>query len=95
MPTDVGQEIYATARALYEALGLDRARLRLVGVRIEGLVDAETSARAAAPRRTRARLAGGRAGCRPAAAAVRCRGGPPGSLVDAQHDPAQRDRGNR
>ena len=42
MPTDVAQEIYDTARALYEALGLDRARLRLVGVRLEGLVDAET-----------------------------------------------------
>jgi nucleotidyltransferase/DNA polymerase involved in DNA repair len=40
-PTDVAQEIYATVRALYEALGLDRARLRLVGVRIEGLVGAE------------------------------------------------------
>jgi DNA polymerase-4 len=39
-PTDVGQEVYATARALYEALGLQRARLRLVGVRVEGLVDA-------------------------------------------------------
>ena len=42
--TDVGQEIYATARALYEALGLQRARIRLVGVRLEGLVDAETGA---------------------------------------------------
>jgi DNA polymerase-4 len=39
--TDVAQEIYATARSLYEALGLQRARLRLVGVRVEGLVDAE------------------------------------------------------
>ena len=37
--TDVGQEIYATARELYEALGLQRARIRLVGVRAEGLVD--------------------------------------------------------
>ncbi|MFN8076324.1 MAG: DNA polymerase IV [Kineosporiaceae bacterium] len=35
--TDVGQEVYATASDLYAALGLDRARLRLVGVRMEGL----------------------------------------------------------
>jgi DNA polymerase-4 len=40
-PTDVTQDIYATALDLYEALGLDRARLRLVGVRVEGLADAD------------------------------------------------------
>jgi DNA polymerase IV len=39
--TDVSQEVYAVAGALYEALRLDRARLRLVGVRVEGLVDAD------------------------------------------------------
>jgi len=39
--TDVGREVYATARSLYEALGLDRARIRLVGVRVEQLVDGE------------------------------------------------------
>jgi len=39
-PTDVTRDVYATALSLYEALGLDRARLRLVGVRVEGLVDA-------------------------------------------------------
>jgi DNA polymerase IV len=39
-PTDVAQEIYAAGRTLYESLGLDRARLRLVGVRVEGLLDA-------------------------------------------------------
>lgn len=38
-PTDVARDIYATALRLYEALGLDRARIRLVGVRMEGLVD--------------------------------------------------------
>ena len=38
-PTDVARDIYATAVALFDALGLDRARLRLVGVRVEGLVD--------------------------------------------------------
>ncbi|XVX18818.1 DNA polymerase IV [Actinomycetota bacterium] len=40
-PTDVSRDILATARALYDALGLQRARIRLVGVRVEGLVDAE------------------------------------------------------
>ena len=37
MPTDTGHDIYAAARDLYEALRLDRARIRLVGVRLEGL----------------------------------------------------------
>jgi DNA polymerase-4 len=39
-PTDVGKELYDTARALFDALGLERARIRLVGVRAERLVDA-------------------------------------------------------
>jgi DNA polymerase-4 len=43
--TDVGREVYATARSLYDALGLQRARLRLVGVRLEGLVDADRATR--------------------------------------------------
>jgi len=43
-PTDVARDIYATAVALFDALGLDRARLRLVGVRVEGLVDGSTVA---------------------------------------------------
>jgi DNA polymerase IV len=38
-PTDVSRDIYATARALFDGLGLQRARLRLVGVRMEGLVE--------------------------------------------------------
>src|SRR6476661_2069558 len=38
--TDVGRTVYETAVALYEALGLERARLRLVGVRVEGISDA-------------------------------------------------------
>ena len=38
--TDVGREIYSTSRDLFDALGLQRARLRLVGVRVEGLVEA-------------------------------------------------------
>ena len=36
--TDVTSEIYATAVGLFTALGLQRARVRLVGVRVEGLV---------------------------------------------------------
>jgi DNA polymerase-4 len=43
--TDVGREVYATAKALYDALGLQRARLRLVGVRLEGLADADQATR--------------------------------------------------
>jgi DNA polymerase-4 len=39
--TDVTQEIYAIARGLYLALRLERARIRLVGIRVEGLVDAD------------------------------------------------------
>ncbi len=39
--TDVTSEVHATASALFEALGLQRARLRLVGVRVEGLVPRE------------------------------------------------------
>jgi len=37
-PTDVTQEVYAAAVRLYDALGLQRARVRLVGVRVEGLL---------------------------------------------------------
>ena len=33
--------MYAAARALYDGLGLQRARLRLVGVRVEQLVRAD------------------------------------------------------
>ena len=40
-PTDVGQVVYGTANDLYAALRLQRARIRLVGVRLEGLVDLE------------------------------------------------------
>jgi DNA polymerase-4 len=39
--TDVTRELYSVAVGLYDALGLDRARIRLVGVRMEGLVDAD------------------------------------------------------
>jgi DNA polymerase-4 len=36
--TDVTQEVYAAAVRLYDALGLRQVRVRLVGVRVEGLV---------------------------------------------------------
>ena len=39
--TDVGREVYATAAELYDALGLVRPRIRLVGVRAEGLAGGE------------------------------------------------------
>jgi len=38
--TDVARVIHATVTSLYDGLGLDRARVRLVGVRVEGLADA-------------------------------------------------------
>jgi DNA polymerase IV len=44
-PTDAGHEVYATARALYDALELDRPRIRLVGVRVEGIAVAGDAAR--------------------------------------------------
>jgi DNA polymerase-4 len=39
--TDVSREIFVTARELFDRLGLQRARVRLVGVRLEGLVPAQ------------------------------------------------------
>jgi len=39
-PTDAGHEVYETARSLYDGLRLDRARIRLVGVRVEGVTPA-------------------------------------------------------
>lgn len=39
-PVDVGQEIFGTAKGLLDALALQRARIRLVGVRVENLRDA-------------------------------------------------------
>lgn len=40
-PTDVTSEVYATAVRLFDGLGLQRARIRLVGVRVEGLMPRE------------------------------------------------------
>ena len=42
-PTDLAREIYATACALYDASGLAYTPLRLVGVRVEHLMSAETA----------------------------------------------------
>jgi DNA polymerase-4 len=41
VPTDVSREIFHEARSLYLALRLDRARIRLVGVRVEGIVETD------------------------------------------------------
>nr|WP_062342719.1 DNA polymerase IV [Herbidospora sakaeratensis] len=43
--TDVAKEIHTTACDLYRAAGLDRVRLRLVGVRMENLRPADTATR--------------------------------------------------
>ena len=85
--------VYATARALFEALGLQRARLRLVGVRVEGLVDADERSAPAAARRARARLARGRAGGRPGRRPLRSRVGAPGPA--ARHRRGRRVRRRR
>ena len=44
-PTDVAREVFEAAMALYSALGLQRVRIRLVGVRLEGLVAADGTVR--------------------------------------------------
>lgn len=44
-PTDVAQEIFATACELYHAAGLERVRLRLVGVRMENFRPADSASR--------------------------------------------------
>ena len=44
-PTDVAAEIHAAAMLSYARLGLGRARIRRVGVRLEGLVDADRAYR--------------------------------------------------
>ena len=43
--TDVTREVYETAALLLAGLGLQRARVRLVGVRLEGLVDRRSALR--------------------------------------------------
>jgi DNA polymerase IV len=41
-PADVAQDIYRTARELLDALALQRARIRLVGVRLTNLTDSDS-----------------------------------------------------
>lgn len=41
--TDVGRDVYLVAKDLFDALGLQRARIRLVGVRLEGLTPASAT----------------------------------------------------
>ena len=42
-PTDLAREVHAAAVAAFDGLGLDRARIRLVGVRAEGLQPLESA----------------------------------------------------
>jgi DNA polymerase IV len=42
--TDVSQEIFTQVRGLYAALGLERVRIRLIGVRVDGLMPSSGSA---------------------------------------------------
>jgi DNA polymerase-4 len=44
-PTDVARVVYDTARGLHHVLGKDRALIRLIGVRIEGLAEAADTPR--------------------------------------------------
>ncbi|MEZ5095111.1 MAG: DNA polymerase IV [Nocardioides sp.] len=77
--TDVTQEIYRTAVRLYDALGLQRTRIRLVGVRVEGLQPRNPGAPAAgAGGGAGARLARRRSRGRPRDAPLRERRGPAG-----------------
>jgi DNA polymerase-4 len=89
--TDVAAVLYATARGLFEALRLDRARLRLVGVRVERLVASDTAPRQLelgerARGRREAEQAADRAASRFGSGAVR-----PGSLVGETRDSRRKD----
>ncbi|MGI8576395.1 MAG: DNA polymerase IV [Nocardioidaceae bacterium] len=44
-PTNLTPEIYATAGGLFAAMRLERARIRLVGVRVEGLLESAKATR--------------------------------------------------
>ncbi|WP_241038301.1 DNA polymerase IV [Blastococcus litoris] len=104
VPTDVGQELYETARALFDALGLERARIRLVGVRAERLVEAGNAPQqlelgAREHGRREAELAADRAARRFGAGAVRPatllhRAGRPGSSRPTSADSPSRTMRN-
>jgi DNA polymerase IV len=86
--TDVARVVYETVSGLYDALALQRARIRLVGVRVEGLTPTETTPRQLAMGGSgedwrAAERAADRAAARFGAGAVT-----PATLVD----PARRDR---
>jgi DNA polymerase-4 len=49
LPISSTQEIYSQAKALYVALNLERARVRLVGIRLEGLLALKGQPLAAQP----------------------------------------------
>jgi DNA polymerase IV len=90
--TDVAQVVYTVVRELYQALGLVRVRIRLVGVRVENLVDHEAGYRQLtlgerSRGRREAELAVDRASARFGGGAVR-----PASLVTGQEDPSVRRR---
>jgi len=90
--TDVSREIFDTARELYDRLGLQRARIRLVGVRLEGLVptaEAPIQARLDEPEHgwRDADRAVDRASARFGAGSVR-----PASLMPDRPSGSQRDR---
>jgi DNA polymerase-4 len=94
-PTDVARVVYATALGLYDALGLERARIRLVGVRVEGLTEADLTPRqlalgGAGEQWRAAERAADRAAARFGAGAVR-----PAALVsfDDRLEQAANDRG--
>lgn len=92
--TDVSREIFATARELYDRLGLQRARIRLVGVRLEGLVEAGSApiqARLDDPEHgwRDADIAVDRASARFGAGSVR-----PASLMPDRPSGSQRGRGD-
>jgi DNA polymerase-4 len=91
-PTDVSREIYETAVGLYDALGLQRARIRLVGVRVEKLVpvtQAPIQGRLDEPDHgwREADRAIDRASARFGAGAVR-----PATLIDREQPSSARDR---
>ena len=109
-PTDVARTIHEVACELYAAAGLDRARLRLVGVRATGLVPAATAVtqlalgeqpdswRAAERAVDKIVSRFGAGAVRPAALVPdeQARmGGPAGPPRPADSEPGQRDGGNR
>ena len=83
MPTDMSRAVYATAQELFDRVRASSAggqRMRLLGVRLEGLVPAGEVVEQLelGCRRSAARLAGGRGRDRSGGREVRIGGGPAG-----------------